>query len=311
MPSSSKSQRTGRGARCPFRTGAGQTVSIGGLWANTACDEPRDARTDSGRRRRGRLPQPVRVQRRRPGSGAGGGGARSALRGGRGARDQPVRRLRPRHGGRRDVRQRRPRERDDRLAAALPERGRPLRAPDRGGGGRAREEDRGRRRRGQEPHDQLESPPGRLDREEVPGPRPVAAGPDPGRRDRPDPRSREVRLAARLQVLDLRDVVDPAGGPARRREQVAHDPDPRPHRRPRAEDRPRRARADRQARPRPDGRGDLQGVEDLAQAPARGTRGCPCGDEPRQAARRRQRRRRWATSSASRRAESRRRSRSA
>ena len=41
----------------------------------------------------------------------------------------------------------------------------------------------------------------------------------------------------RLQVLDLRDVVDPPGRPARRREQVAHDPDPGAHRRARAEDR--------------------------------------------------------------------------
>ena len=147
----------------------------------------------------------------------------------------------------RDVRQRRPGDRDDRLAAALPERGGSLRAADRRRGGRAGEEDRARRRRGQEPDDQLEPAPGRLDREEVPGPRPVAARPDPGGRDRPDPRRREVRLAPRLQVLDVRDVVDPPGGAARRREQVPHDPDPRPHRRPRAEDRPCRARADRQS----------------------------------------------------------------
>ena len=78
----------------------------------------------------------------RPGSRAGGGGARGALRRARGARHQPHRRLRPRDGGGRDLRQRRPRERDDRLAAALPQRGRPLCAPDRRGGGRAREEDR-------------------------------------------------------------------------------------------------------------------------------------------------------------------------
>ena len=169
--------------------------------------------------------------------------------------------------GGRDLRQRRPRGRDDRLAAALPQRSRPLPAPDRRRGGRAGEADRARRRRGEEPDDQLEPPPRRLDREEVPGPRALAARPDPGGRDRADPRGREVRLAARLQVLDVRDLVDPAGGAARRREQVAHDPDPRPHRRPRAEDRARRARADGQARPAADRRGGLRGLEDLAQAP--------------------------------------------
>ena len=53
-----------------------------------------------------------------------------------------------------------------------------------------------------------------------------------------------------LQVLDLRDVVDPPGGAARRREQGAHDPHPGAHRRARAEDRARRARADGEARAR-------------------------------------------------------------
>ena len=171
--------------------------------------------------------------------------ARGALRRARGARDQPHRRLRARLRDGSDLRQRRPRSRDHRLAPALPQRGGPLPAADRRGGGRAGEEDRARRRRSQEPDDQLEPAAGRLDREEVPGPRPLAARPDPGGRDRPDPGGREVRLAPRLQVLDLRDVVDPPGRAARRREQVAHDPDPRAHRRPRAADEPRRARAHR------------------------------------------------------------------
>src|SRR5690348_7186161 len=37
----------------------------------------------------------------------------------------------------------------------------------------------------------------------------VPAGPHPGGRHRPQPRSGEVRLAQGLQVLDLRDLVDP------------------------------------------------------------------------------------------------------
>ncbi len=49
-----------------------------------------------------------------------------------------------------------------------------------------------------------------------------------------EPRRREVRLAQGLQVLDLRDLVDPPGLPARRREPVPDDP--------RADARPRAAR---------------------------------------------------------------------
>ena len=53
-----------------------------------------------------------------------------------------------------------------------------------------------------------------------------AAGSDPGGRDRAEPRRGEVRLAQGLQVLDLRDLVDPPGLPARGREPVEDDPDP-------------------------------------------------------------------------------------
>ena len=114
----------------------------------------------------------------------------------------------------------------DRQPAALSERDRPPRAPDRRRGGRAREADRARRQRGQGADDEREPAPRRLDRQALPGPRPAAARPDPGRHDRPQPRGREVRLPEGLQVLDLRDVVDPPGLPARGREPVGHDPDP-------------------------------------------------------------------------------------
>ena len=128
------------------------------------------------------------------------------------------------------LRERRSRRRDDGRAPALPQRGRPLPAADRGRGGRAGQADRARRRRGEGADDQLEPAPRRLDRQALPGPRAVAARPDPGGHHRPDPRRREVRLAPGVQVLDLRDLVDPAGRPARRRQQVAHDPDAGPHR---------------------------------------------------------------------------------
>ena len=71
----------------------------------------------------------------------------------------------------------------------------------------------------------------------------------------PDPRRREVRLAAWLQVLDLRDVVDPPGDRARHREQGAHDPHAGPRAPARAEARPSRARAGRGARAAADRRG--------------------------------------------------------
>ena len=103
---------------------------------------------------------------------------------------------------------------------------------------------------------------------------------------RADPRRREVRLAPRLQVLDLRDLVDPPGGRPRARRQGAHDPHARPHRRADAEDEPRRAHALDAARPRADARGDRRGGE-----PADRSRRTRSGrrarvDEPRPAGRR-------------------------
>ena len=86
---------------------------------------------------------------------------------------------------------------------------------DRRRGGRAREADRAGRPRGQGPHGQLEPAAGGLDRQALPGAARLAAGPDPGGHAGPDPRRREVRLAPRLQVLDLRDLVDPPGDRAR------------------------------------------------------------------------------------------------
>src|SRR5438067_55393 len=82
------------------------------------------------------------------------------------------------------------------------------------GGGRAGEEDRARRHGGEAAHDPVESPSGRLDREELPQPGPSVPRPDPGGNAGLDPCGREVRLAARVQVLHLRDLVDPAGGGA-------------------------------------------------------------------------------------------------
>ena len=50
---------------------------------------------------------------------------------------------------------------------------------------------------------------------------PAAARPHPGGQPRPDARGREVRLAQGLQVLHLRDVVDPPGHHPRHRQHRA------------------------------------------------------------------------------------------
>ena len=68
-----------------------------------------------------------------------------------------------------------------------------------------------------------------VDREEVHEPRPAVPGPHSGRQHRPHEGRRQVRLQAWLQVLHVRDVVDPPGHHARHRRSVAHDPHPRPH----------------------------------------------------------------------------------
>ena len=52
---------------------------------------------------------------------------------------------------------------------------------------------------------------GDLDRQEIHQPRPAVPGPDPGGQHRPDEGGRQVRVPPRLQVLDLRHLVDPAG----------------------------------------------------------------------------------------------------
>ena len=68
-----------------------------------------------------------------------------------------------------------------------------------------------------------------LHREEVHEPRPAVPRPDPGRQHRPDEGGRQVRIPPRLQVLDVCDVVDPAGDHALDRRPGAHDPHPGAH----------------------------------------------------------------------------------
>ena len=59
----------------------------------------------------------------------------------------------------------------------------------------------------------------------------------------PRPCGREVRLPQGIQVLDVRDMVDPPGDRPCARRQGAHDQDPGARRREAQQDRPRRAQA--------------------------------------------------------------------
>ncbi len=88
--------------------------------------------------------------------------------------------------------------------------------------------------------DRGEPAPRGLDREAVRRPRDAVPRPDPGGQPRADPRGREVRLLEGVQVLDVRDVVDPPGHHPRHRRPGPHDPHPGAH-----------GRDDQQARPHP------------------------------------------------------------
>ena len=120
------------------------------------------------------------------------------------------------------------RRRDQRLDHALHERDREAPAAHRGRGGRAREADRAGRQGREGADDQLEPAPRRLDREALPRSRSAVRRPHPGGLHRPQPCGREVRLAEGIQVLDVRDLVDPTGVSARRVESVADDSCSRP-----------------------------------------------------------------------------------
>ena len=56
-----------------------------------------------------------------------------------------------------------------------------------------------------------EPAPGHLDRQKIHQPRPAVPRPHPGRQHRPDEGGRQVRVPPRLQILDLRHLVDPPG----------------------------------------------------------------------------------------------------
>ena len=113
-------------------------------------------------------------------------------------------------------------------------------------------------RAGQEGAGRSQPPSGRVDREEVHEPRAAVPRSHPGRQHRPHEGGRQVRVPPRLQVLDLRDVVDPPGDHARDRRPGADDPHPGPHDRDDQQADSHVARARPGARPRADLRGDRE-----------------------------------------------------
>ena len=87
-------------------------------------------------------------------------------------------------------------------------------------------------------NDRGQPAPGDLDRQEVHQPRPAVPRPDPGRQHRPDEGGGQVRIPPRLQVLDLRHLVDPPGDHPLDRRPGAHHPHPGAHDRDHQQDEP-------------------------------------------------------------------------
>ena len=121
-----------------------------------------------------------------------------------------------------------------------------------------RAEGRARGAPGQEGDGGGQPAPRHLDRQEVHQPRPAVPGPDPGGQHRPDEGGRQVRVPPRLQVLDLRHLVDPAGDHALDRRPGAHHPHPRAHDRDHQQDRAHVAPDAARDRPRADAGGALR-----------------------------------------------------
>ena len=166
----------------------------------------------------------------RPGGvhrGARRGGGRGTQRAARAARHRDHRRLRA-AGERGDVVSKsRARRDNDRDARPLLSRRRPPPAAHPRGGGRAREAHRARGPPGEGTARQREPEARRRERTPLREPGAVPPRPDPGGNARTDPRGGEVRLATRLQVLDLRHLLDPPGDATGARQPLANDPHPR------------------------------------------------------------------------------------
>ena len=127
---------------------------------------------------------------------------------------------------------------------------------------------------------------GRVDRQEVPQPRPELPRPDPGRQHRPDAGGGQVRVSPRLQVQHLRDLVDSPGHHPGHRRPGPHHPHPGPHDRDDVEAAQRLQEAAAGDGPRADHRGDGQGGQHQRRGDAPRAEDQPASDQPRSAGRR-------------------------
>ncbi len=148
-------------------------------------------------------------------------------------------------------------------------------------------EGRARSPPGEEGDGGSQPPPRHLHRQEVHEPRPAVPRPHPGRQHRPDEGGRQVRVSARLQVLHLRDVVDPAGHHPLDRRPGAHYPHPRAYDRDDQQDRAHEPPDAARDRPRADAGGTLREARHAAREGAQGAEDRQGADLARDADRRR------------------------
>ena len=150
-----------------------------------------------------------------------------------------------------------------------------------------RAEGRARSPPGQEGNGGGQPPPRDLDCQEVHQPRPAVPRPDPGRQHRPDEGGRQVRVPPRLQVLDLRHLVDPAGHHALDCRPGPDHPHPRAHDRDHQQDRAHQPPDAARDRPRADAGGAFRKARHAAGEGAQGAQDrqgadlleTPIGDE--------------------------------
>ena len=131
-------------------------------------------------------------------------------------------------------------------------------------------EGRARGAPGQEGDGGGEPAPRHLDRQEIHQPRPAVPRPDPGRQHRPDEGGRQVRVPPRLQVLDLRHLVDPPGDHPLDRRPGAHHPHPGAHDRDDQQDRAHQPPDAQRDRPRADAGGARREARHAAREGAQG-----------------------------------------
>ena len=129
--------------------------------------------------------------------------------------------------------------------------------------------------------------PGRVHRAAVRQPRAHAARPHPGGQPGPDPRGREVRLPARLQVQHLRHLVDPPGRDPGARRPGPHHPHPGAHGRDHQQAHPRAAPPAPGPGPRAHAGGDRHRHGAHAREGARDPEDQPGAGQPREPRRRR------------------------